>query len=270
MAARPLVTLTTDIGEEYAAQVKGALYRRLPPGSVVDLALNLTAHRVAEAAFLLRWMAAGFPPGTIHLAIVDPGVGGSRAPIAIRCAEGSFLVGPDNGLLLPLARVLGRPKAVRLDPGLVGLDGPVSATFEGRDLFAPAVVRLAEGTPLDKLGRAMTPERLSLPRPRLTPEALRGEILHIDRFGNAITNIPGDRRLAPGTVWSMQLGKRPRRSVPAVRTYEELPAGAVGILVSSYGLIELCARESSASRRLGTHVGDAVVLRPAERVESMC
>lgn len=265
MGARALVTLSADIGEEYAAQVKAVLYRRLPAGSVVDLALNLPAHRVVEAAFLLRWMAAGFPPGTVHLAIVDPGVGGRRDPIAIECEEGSFLVGPDNGLLDPLARHLGRPRAVRLDPALVGGARPVSATFEGRDLFAPAAVRLAKGTPLDRLGRRFAHRRLELPSPSPLPRGARGVVLHVDRFGNVITNIPGGVLGTPGTRFRFVVGRGPLISARSARTYEEVPPRAMGLVASSYGLVEVSRRASSAARTLKAKAGDPFELRRLDR-----
>ena len=116
-----LVTLTTDVGAAYAAQMKGVLARALPPGTVVDLVLDLRPHAIEEAAFLLRHMAPTFPPGTVHVAVVDPGVGGRRAPIAVACREGSFLVGPDNGVLGPLAEVLGVRRVVRLEPAASSL-----------------------------------------------------------------------------------------------------------------------------------------------------
>ncbi|HEY6238999.1 MAG TPA: SAM-dependent chlorinase/fluorinase [Thermoplasmata archaeon] len=256
--ARPrVVTLTSDTGSVYAAQMKAALLRYVAPAQIVDIAHDLPAHRVQEAAFLLDHVGSRFPAGTVHLAVVDPGVGGSRAPIAIRCRDGSLLVGPDNGVLAPLAVRLGGPKAYRLDPARVVPGGTVSATFEGRDLFAPAAGRLARGVPVARLGRAVAFVRCSLPRATRSGGWIRGEILHEDRFGNLITNVPtGWLPQVPSTVRS-RWGRR-RLVLARQRTYSDLPPGTVGILGSSFGTLELCVREGSAARTLGLGVGGRV------------
>src|SRR5580658_8171688 len=121
--------------------MKGALLRGAPNVPLVDLTHDLPRHQIAEAAFVLRAMCTSFPPGTIHVAVVDPGVGGSRAGLAIRCREGSVLVGPDNGVLAPLAREIGDPEAYRLDPRKFAPPTRVGTTFDGRDLFARADAR---------------------------------------------------------------------------------------------------------------------------------
>jgi S-adenosylmethionine hydrolase len=256
----PLVTLTTDIGWAYAAQMKAVLYRALPPGSVVDLDHSIRPHQVREGAFLLRAMARGFPAGTVHVAVVDPGVGGARAPIAIRCRDGSSLVGPDNGVLALLAQELGTESAVRLDPERVIPGRPPSATFEGRDLFAPAAARLARGVPLSRLGAAHRPAPLELPRPERLADGHRGEVLLVDRFGNLITNVPTTEGPAPGSPCVLRLGGRARK-LERVRTYEELARGELGIVGSSFGLLEVAEREGNASERLGAAVGARVEIR---------
>jgi S-adenosyl-L-methionine hydrolase (adenosine-forming) len=258
MRAR-LVTLTSDIGAAYAAQVKGALLRTLAPSRIVEIAHDLPAHGIAEAAFLLRHIGATFPAGTVHLAIVDPGVGGTRAPIAIACREGSRLVGPDNGLLAPLAEHLGVATVVRLDPARVGRAGRVSATFEGRDLFAPAAARLANGTRVERLGRPVRLTPLARPAIRAVPGGTRGSVVHIDRFGNAITDLPPKAAPAPGTRARVRLGRR-RLILPRVRTYEEVARGRPLLLVSSFGLLELAIREGDAHRQLRLKPGDPVVV----------
>jgi S-adenosyl-L-methionine hydrolase (adenosine-forming) len=256
-----LVTLSSDTGSAYAAQMKGVLYRSLPPGHVVDLTHELPRHRVDEAAFLVRQMASTFPAGTVHVVIVDPGVGGDRAPIAIGTHDGSFLVGPDNGVLAPLAAHLGFVRAVRLDRGRMGPRAPVGRTFEGRDLFAPAAARLARGSNLVALGERWTPRSLELPEATITPRELRGVVMHLDHFGNAITNIPS-LAVPPGldTVVLVIAGRR-ARSVAVRSIYEELAPGAVGLLGSSFGTLELAVREGSAASRLRLQVGDDVRVR---------
>jgi S-adenosyl-L-methionine hydrolase (adenosine-forming) len=260
MARRRLVTLTTDLGSAYAAQMKAVLCRSLPPGQVVDLAHDLPAHGVDEASFLLRQIAAGFPRGTVHVAVVDPGVGGTRAPVAVRCVEGSLLVGPDNGVLYPLAQRLGIASTVRLDPERVAPGATVSPTFEGRDLFAPAAARLATGTPLRTLGRPQGLTVHPLPEPRRAGGWAHGTILHVDRFGNAITNLPTDWFPEAGGTVRVRIG-RGLRTLPRRRTYGDLPPRGLGVLGSSFGTLEVSAREASAAARLGLTVGQRLALR---------
>ncbi|HTW54894.1 MAG TPA: SAM-dependent chlorinase/fluorinase [Thermoplasmata archaeon] len=250
----PIVTLSSDVGAAYAAQMKAVLVRSVGAGRIVELAHDLPAHGVGEAAFLLRAMARGFPAGTVHLAVVDPGVGGVRRPLAIQCADGSVLVGPDNGLLWPLAVALGRPRAYALDPARVGDRGRVGTTFDGRDLFAPAAARIATGTPVRSLGRPHAPVRYELPSATRRPGRLVGSVVHLDRFGNVILTIPSDWR--PRSVRSVRfsVGRR-RGSATVVDHYAAIPPGRYGLLPSSFGTLEICRRESSAAHRLRARVG---------------
>ena len=260
VAARPgrrrrLVTLTSDLGPAYSAQVKAVLSRSVDPGRIVELTHALPAHGVREGAFLLRAMAGGFPAGTVHLAIVDPGVGGRRAPLAIACADGSRLVGPDNGLLFPLALALGSPRAFRLVRARVGASSPrVGTTFDGRDLFAPAAARLAEGVRPDRLGPPVRPTEYRIPEAERRPAGARGEVLHVDRFGNLITNVP-TAWVEPGTARvALTVGRR-RLEVPWATSYEEIGRGRLGALGSSFGTVEIAAAEGNAARRLRARVG---------------
>jgi S-adenosylmethionine hydrolase len=268
----PLITLTTDIGAAYAAQMKGVLYRTVPPGVVVDLAHDLPAHAVREGAFLFRHMARTFPAGTVHVALVDPGVGGLRAPLAIQCRDGSRLVGPDNGVLMPLARELGFGSAHRIVPGPRFPEGRRSSTFDGRDLFAPAAARLAGGTPVAALGPRHAPVDLKLPVPHRRGEAATGELVHVDRFGNLITNLPAAWRPASGTV-RFRLSRGPFRTLRCVEAYSDLDFDEVGVLASSFGLVEVARREGPAAEVLGAVSGDPVAFRwdragsPSRRAE---
>jgi len=257
----PLVTLSTDIGWEYAAQMKAVLARGLPPGHVVDLSHELRPHAVAEAAFLLRHMAGNYPPGSVHVAVIDPGVGGPRAPIAIACRDGSILLGPDNGVLWPLARALGVDRAVRLQPARLPVRRPMSPTFEGRDLFSSAAVALAGGIPLLRLGTPHRPTPLELARPRKTRGSLVGELAYIDRFGNLITNIPSSWLPLSRSVAEVTLSRRAPRRLRRVRTYSDLADDELGVLGSSFGLLEVAQREGSAAERFGAATGERVEIR---------
>jgi S-adenosyl-L-methionine hydrolase (adenosine-forming) len=256
----PLVTLTTDVGDVYAAQMKAMLYRRLPAGSVVDLTHALQAHGVPEAAFLLLHMAQRFPVGTVHVAVVDPGVGSERAPLGVATANGTLLVGPDNGLLWPLAAALGSPHAFRLDPDRVAARATIAPTFEGRDLFAPAAALLASGTSLEFLGSPIEPQKYEIPAASVEPGRIDGVVLHIDRFGNLITNVPSSEGPMLGAELTVRIAREPARRGFRRRTYADIVPSGWGVLGSSFGYLEVSCRERSAARRFGARVGDRVRL----------
>jgi S-adenosylmethionine hydrolase len=244
-----IVTLLTDFGtaDGYVGEMKGALLSLGGAMMIADIAHDLPAHDVEAARLALARYWMRFPVGTVHLVVVDPGVGGPRAPIAVEC-EQRFLVGPDNGVL--------SPALLHRDARCVRLSVPAGAshTFHGRDVFAPAAAQLALGIPLDSLG---VPHEE--PVVRRTPEAIRradgavsGMVITVDRFGNLITNLMSRRG---GTI------ELAGRSLPLARTYADVPAGALVALVGSSGLIEVAVRDGSAAETLGTGRGDEVLLR---------
>jgi S-adenosylmethionine hydrolase len=266
MRRSPLVTLTTDIGWAYAAQVKAVLLRGRPELRIVDVAHDIRPQGVREAAFLLGHLAPRFPPGSIHVAIVDPGVGGPRAALAIRCRDGTHLIGPDNGVLSLAAQALGGGRAVRLDPSRLSPGGVPSATFEGRDVFAPATVALASGRPLSRLGPPTPWKVVRGPKPRRRAGGVVGEVVYVDVFGNAVTNIPTGFLAGERGELLLRLRRARARRVRHARTYGDLPARGIGVLGSSFGLVELAVRDGSAAERLGVAPGDRVALdrpRPA-------
>ncbi|MGA8709672.1 MAG: SAM-dependent chlorinase/fluorinase [Thermoplasmata archaeon] len=256
-----LVTLTSDLGSAYAAQMKAALIRGgVSPGQIVDLAPDLPAHGVREGAFLFREMARAFPRSSVHIAVVDPGVGGRRRAIAIKSRTGPWIVGPDNGLLMPLADELGVLRAYRIDRAKLRAVPAVGTTFDGRDLFAPAAALLARGGRASSLGPSVTPLPYVVPQPARTSGGACGRVLHVDRFGNLITNVPSRWVGTKVERLALTLGRARLRSVPWVTSYESLGAGALGVLGSSFGLVEIAVREGRAARRLGATVGATVEL----------
>jgi hypothetical protein len=241
------------------------------PSRIVDLTHDLPAHAVGEAAFLLRAMARGFPSASVHVAVVDPGVGGRRSAVVITTRAGPWLVGPDNGLLMPLAQELGVRAAYRIDRTR-GAAGPrVGTTFDGRDLFAPAAAWLATGGRPAELGPRVVPTAYALPKPTRHGAELRGQVVHVDRFGNLITNIPSAWVKGTARGFTVRVGRLRSRSVPWVTSYESLGRGRLGALGSSFGLIELAVGEGRAADRLGTRVGTLVAAswraRPRARGE---
>lgn len=246
---RPIITLLTDFGtaDGYVGEMKGVLLARLPEATIVDITHDVSPQDIEGARLAVARIWRRFPPATVHLVVVDPGVGTDRVPLAVRSDE-RFLVGPDNGVLSPALLVRGA-RAVQLV-----IPSDASATFHGRDVFAPAAAALASGTSIEDLGAPMAhPCIRRTPEPRRMPDgALGGEVISIDRFGNAITNLVG---LRAGTVEVAGL------SLTLRRTYGDVAAAKALALVGSTGLIEIAVRDGSAAETLDLRRGSVVVFR---------
>ncbi len=259
----PIVSLLTDFGlaDTYVGQIKAAVLRIAPSALLVDLTHEIPAQDVQTGAFLLWTSVEAFPEGSLHLAVVDPGVGSARKAVAAKSRRGDVLVGPDNGLLMPaLERLGGLAAAVELDEPQYW--GPHrSRTFHGRDIFAPAVGHLASGVPLERLGRPV--ERLlapfAFPPPTRERNGPVGEVLHVDTYGNLITNLPGE--LLPER-FSVHIGSALIPDAPHPH-YQAVAPGELLALVGSAGLLEICAREGSAQAVLGASRGERVRIEPA-------
>ncbi|HEX5972783.1 MAG TPA: SAM-dependent chlorinase/fluorinase [Gemmatimonadaceae bacterium] len=246
-----IITLLTDFGttDGYVGEMKGVLCSGAPEATLVDITHEVAAQDVDGARLVVARYWRRFPVGTVHLVVVDPGVGGARAAIAVE-SEGRFLVGPDNGVLSP-ALLHGGARCVELP-----VPAGASATFHGRDLFAPAAAALVRGTSLDSLGQPRrSPVVLRTPEPtRREDGTIAGVVITVDRFGNAVTNLLSWRS---GTV-----GVHGHR-LPLVRTYGDVAPGHAAALVGSSGLVEIAVRNGSAAATLGLKRGDAVVLQPS-------
>lgn len=244
------ITLLTDFGtaDGYVGELKGVLLAAAPSAQVVDITHDVAAHDVEGARLAVARYWRRFPEGTVHVAVVDPGVGSDRAALAI-ASSGRFLVGPDNGILSPALLVRGA-RAVRLP-----VPSTASPTFHGRDVFAPAAALLATGASLDSLGEAVAdPVIHRTPEPRRSASGdIVGQVIAIDRFGNAITNLLAGHRagdvMVAGTV------------LPLRRTYSDLREGEAGAVVGSAGLIEIVVREGSAAHTLELRRGSEVMWR---------
>jgi S-adenosylmethionine hydrolase len=245
----PIITLLTDFGtaDSYVAETKGALLCAAPHATLVDLSHDVPPGDVAGAQFLLSRSWFRFPTGTVHLAVVDPGVGGPRRALAVASSK-HFFVGPDNGLFTP---VLDGARVVALEVRAVA-----APTFHGRDVFAPAAGALAAGAALASLGEAIAnPTRLAPPTPAVRDGVLVGTVLHVDRFGTLVTNLPATA-VAPDTTIRIL----DRVVGPLRRTFADVPSGALLALVGSGGTVEIAARDASAARLLGVGRGAAVGL----------
>ncbi|HET8940103.1 MAG TPA: SAM-dependent chlorinase/fluorinase [Polyangiales bacterium] len=260
---RRLVTLTTDFGtrDAYVAQMKGVLYARGPSDiEVVDLSHELGAQQIFEAALFVRDAWPRFPAGTIHVVVVDPGVGSTRR--ALVCSHaGQLMVGPDNGVMsLALAT---EPELVVLEPER-WIAAPLSATFHGRDLFAPAAARLAAGALPQDLGtRTEQLVRLRWPCLEVRSSELRGQVLHVDRFGNLISNISRadvTSWLAPEHWQRLRVTAAGSGELPLLRTYADAAVGSGVALFGSSELLEVAVTNGSAATLLGAAVGAEVIL----------
>jgi S-adenosyl-L-methionine hydrolase (adenosine-forming) len=242
----PLVTLTTDFGagSGYPAQMKGVLLTALPDLRIVDVTHEVPAYDVLAGALLLEACLPWFSRDAIHLAVVDPGVGSARRALCVVDPEGRTLLGPDNGLLTPF---LGRGARIRAlaEDGVV--PPPRTATFHGRDLFAPAAAYLAKGGTPAALGPEVAdPVRLEWPVAEVTAGEIHGSTLAADPFGNLVTSIRADD-LGRAVVAEVYAGGGAARWV---RTFAEGRPGELLALVGSGGRVEIAMREGSAAARL--------------------
>jgi S-adenosylmethionine hydrolase len=251
----PLFTLTTDYGSAspYPAQLKAVLLSALPDARIADVTHEVPAFDVRAGALLLEAAVPWFPREAVHLAVVDPGVGTARRAIVVVDPDGRRLVGPDNGLLTPFLGPGARVQIIAEGGGVIPT--PRYATFHGRDLFAPAAAYLARGGTPAALGPAVDdPVRLDWPAARRDGDALLGEVVGADPFGNLLTSIRA-LDLGGASVVEVDVAGRPARFV---RTFGEGERGELLALVGSSGRLELAVREASAARSLGGGRGLAV------------
>lgn len=252
-----VVTLTTDFRtrDGYVGEMKGVILSRAPSARLVDVTHDVPAGDVWTGSWTLSRIWTRFPPGTVHLAVIDPGVGSSRRAVAVAIAD-RWLVAPDNGLLTLTSSEV---DAVRtLEPDRVGLE-PLSDTFHGRDLFAPAAAHLAAGGSPEGLGEPVDPGtlvRLPVPSPSRDGERVRGQVVHVDRFGNLITNVPSEW-LPPEPV--AEIGGY--EIAVLGRSFAAVEAGDPVLIRGSGGTLEVCVREARASDVLGLGRGETVVVR---------
>lgn len=258
---RGIVTLTTDFGlrDPFVAVMKGMILRRAPEAAIVDVTHDIEACRPAEAGFWLARIPPYFPAGTVHLAVVDPGVGTGRGLVAIAC-DGQLFLAPDNGLL---SEVAARPgaSARRVAPATLEAIAACArgTTFHGRDLLAPLAAELATGRlPFASLGESCVPVQGPAPAPaRPEAEGVAGAVVTVDRFGNLITNIESSM-LQDGRDWHAAVGGSEAARATA---YGDGPRGALLALVDAWGLVEIAESGGHAASRLGVGRGEAVFLR---------
>jgi S-adenosyl-L-methionine hydrolase (adenosine-forming) len=265
----PVITFLTDYGLEdaFVGVCQGVIAGICPDAHVIDLTHGVPRGDVRAGALILHG-ALGYVPVGVHLAVVDPGVGGERRAVAVRTADGRRFVGPDNGLLSLCFSVGGGvTEAVEIGQSPFALH-PVSATFHGRDIFAPVAARLAAGLALPEVGEPCDPEGLvclELPRPRVVDGGLIAHAVYIDRFGN----VQLDAESADVSGWGARPGDHAAVSLrgeawPAVygRTFTDVPAGELVVYEDSDRRLAVAVNQGSAVERLGVSIGDEIRIVP--------
>jgi S-adenosylmethionine hydrolase len=275
--ARPFVSLLSDFGlrDPSAGIMRAVVAAICPHAIVVDISHEVAKFAIRDGALLL-WSAVPYMPIGVHVAVVDPGVGTARQGIAVQTLRGDCLVGPDNGLLMPAAARLGGITRVHLLEDERYSLPEISSSFHGRDVFAPAAAHLADGVPIEELGRGVDPRRLlelEWPRPVILPGRLCSQATYVDTFGNVklsalvedlAASLPG---LRYGEPLRARLGQGPtlrEARVTWARTFGDVADGAALLTVDSYGRVSLAVSQGSAAAVLGISLDEPVeVLRPA-------
>jgi len=261
-SAQPLVSLLTDFGlmDPFVAEMKAVILSICPQVRIVDVSHGVAEFDIRMGAFLLAEAARSFPSGTVHVAVVDPGVGSSRRGIVVKTKRGTY-VGPDNGLLIPSANMDGIVGVFEIsNRSMMGRED--SSTFHGRDLFAPVAAHIACGHLPEECGPSITDYTPSPFRdPVLEEKCTACEILHIDRFGNLATNLTQDHlkqwHASVGQEVTLSTGRR-RIHARIVRTFSDLHRNEVGLMLGSHGFLEIACRESNAAKRLRIRRGHVV------------
>lgn len=237
-----IVTITTDFGLEdhYVGAMKGAILSINPDARIIDISHEIPPHDIFKGAFTLRNFYRYFPKGTIHVAVVDPGVGSQRKPIAVE-ADGAIFVGPDNGVFSFIYRGSKSVKVFEITNSKYMLSD-VSFTFHGRDIFAPAAAHLSLGVSVEDLGkRVRKPVELPIKEPEVRKNEIIGEFIYLDSFGNLVTNIPSDLLKHESTIF---IGKRVIKGIS--KSYADVSIGKLVAVLGSSGFLEISVNQGRA------------------------
>ena len=265
-----VITFTSDFGlaDTYVGVMKGVVAGISPLAKIIDLCHDVAPQDVRGAAFLLAGSFEYFPPGTIHVVVVDPTVGSERRALCVQAGQ-YFFVGPDNGVVSIACHRAGPPRIFLLENKKYFLEKP-SRTFHGRDIFAPAAAHLSAGVPVESMGRRVhSMKRIRFKAPVVTRgRGLRGRIVHVDRFGNLITNIDDDciRNAFPRSRRSSLIVTCASHRIHGLSgCYSDASPGLAVALFGSYNLLEIAVRDGHASSVLGLHQGDEVGVESSVR-----
>ena len=256
------IVFLTDYGlaDEFVGVCHGVIARIAPDARVIDLTHQVARQDVDQGALALARSVRFMPDDAVYLAVVDPGVGTERRPLAVEASSGAVLVGPDNGLLsLAWSELGGASRAVEISSDEVVLH-PISRTFHGRDVFAPAAAHLASGFAFDRLGRPLDVDDLAtieVSGPMVAPGVVGARVMGIDGFGNVQLNARPEDLESAELRGPLVLG---RHDLPRVRTFTEVPEGHPAAIVDSQGMVAVVVNHGSAARLFGLRPGDAVTL----------
>ncbi len=261
------IALLSDFGlsDPYAGQLRASLARRAPGSAILDITHQVEPFAVDQAAFFLAASAPHFPPDAVFVCVVDPGVGSVRRILGVHVeteAGGQDFLAPDNGLLGLLLFTPGLAPAKVYDLSPAATHYEASATFHGRDVFAPLAARLAHGESLVCMGQPM--ERSDIERPAWAdpscgPLGVDARVLHVDRYGNCLLSLRANFEPPKPPTW-LRMPWGQRRGIIPVNTYADLGPGEIGLLAGSQGFLELAANQASSAEALGLRRGDAVRL----------
>lgn len=260
-----VITLLTDYGiaDSYVAEVKGAILKINPDVTIVDISHDVSNYDVASGAFHMARSAPYFPAGTVHVGVVDPGVGSGRKAIIVRAGD-MWFVGPDNGLLAPAAERVGYKQAWEITNHTL-LPRRVSDVFDGRDIFGPTGALLSKGVSADEIGTRIDGiVRLPYYSPEVKGDVIVGNVIHIDGFGNAVTDITYDTLASIGVTGEARFRLRAddeEREVPYVRRFSAVKEGELLLLVAGGGYLEISVNQGNAAKRLGLTKGAKISLR---------
>lgn len=254
-----VITLLTDFGDQdgYVGIVKGVITSICPAATIIDITHGIAPQNIAAARFVLLNAYGYFPQDAIHTVVIDPGVGTPRRAVAIQTPVGYF-VGPDNGILSGVSDQCGVLAAISLTNAEYWLTPTPSATFHGRDIFAPAAAHLAAGVPLSELGEEIAPAslmRIAIPAPTLDTTPKLCHVQHVDYFGNIITTLPN--HVTAQRNWRLQIGPV---EIPLKAAYGEVEIGHAVALAGSHGWVEIAVNGSSAQQRFRLAIGDPIQL----------
>jgi len=270
MSQRPIITLLSDFGfkDPYVAEMKAIILSICREALIIDISHEIEKFNIRMGAFVLAQASRYFPEGTIHVAVVDPGVGTARRPIIVE-TERSLYVGPDNGLLILAARNEGI-RCIHEISNRKYMLKRVSRTFHGRDIFSPAAAYLAMGVEASQFGPVIRdPVKPSFSSPEIREEEIMGEVIHIDGFGNIITNVSEENLkaigISEGRNLSVQLGDK-RMILKMCSSYNEVQRNAPLSIIGGTGFLEISVNRGNASKIFNVKVGTPVTLRrlPAE------
>jgi S-adenosylmethionine hydrolase len=257
-----IVSLVTDFGlaDTFVAEMKAVVLSICPEARIVDITHQVDKFDVRMGSFLLASAAPRFPAGTVHVAVVDPGVGSERRPILVE-GQRSLFVGPDNGLLIPAAQSEGILRVYELTNRAL-MRSMISSTFHGRDIFAPVAAHMVCGTAPKDCGPEISDYvKIDLPEPKIGTGRIVAEVIHVDGFGNIVTNLRSKHMKELNVVFGKRISvmiRRRRISARYVRTYSDLRGGELGVLVGSHGFIEVACREENAAKKLRARSGVVV------------